>query len=227
MRPMLKITWAAAMLAFLAMIVGHLDAGKLSLVSDEISLYVVKAPLGGFIEASILLSALSLFLVGILVSRHAVAGSRYLAHLVPFLAGAATSGLYLIARFKETAPTTSALQKAGLAAVRVQSFHDAGFLLFFNSTILLAVVLGVLVFLNSGDAMGKATGFAVAAMGPLAHIMMRAPWPEYAGLRGVTVGVHERAALLCLWLAVVLSLVVLTVKDGGPGKGEGELEGSK
>jgi hypothetical protein len=219
MRPMLKITWASAVLALLAMIVGHLDAGRLSPVSDEISLYVVKAPFGGFIEASILLSAVSLFLVGILITRHAVVGSGFLAHLVPFLAGAAASGLYLIARFEETAPTAGALKKAGLAAVRVQSFHDAGFLLFFNSAILLAVVLGLLVVLNSGNAMGRAAGFAVAAMGPLAHIVMRAPWPGYVGLRGVTVGAHERAALLCLWLAVVLALLVVTVGDSKEPKG--------
>ena len=215
MKQLLTLAWISSLSALVAMIIGHFHAGRLSWLSDQISTYAAKAPLGGFVETSILLSVLSLFLLGVLVSRYGILGSSFLAHVIPFLTGAAASGLLLVARFEETAPNMSALKKAGFWAIRIQSFHDAGLLVFFYSAIVLVIALGVLIVVTGNAPRDKALGAVVACLGPLSYALMRTPWPKHLDIRGATLGINERTSLFCLWLAVVLVLAKFTVSKQG------------
>ena len=132
-----------AVLALIAMLIGHTGAHELSWVSNQISTYAAKAPKDRWITTAMLLACGSLVCFGLLVSKYETLGRSLVAHGVTMLAGAATSGLILLACFEETATSLSALSKLGFAAIRQQSFHDAGLMVFFYCSIALGVVAGI------------------------------------------------------------------------------------
>lgn len=197
------------------MIIGHLGAGRLNWLANQISTYAAVAPHDHFITASILLSSFTLLVVALLVSRHQIVGTSVYAHLIPLLAGAAASGLIVLSCFEETASSISQLKNAGFWAIRVQSFHDAGLLIFFYSSMILVMLLGVLVSINTRELITRLSGGAIAGMGPVSYFLMTTAWPKYVGLQGITVGANERASLFCLWLAVVLLLAHASRGTGG------------
>lgn len=194
------------------MVIGHFGNHNLSWQSSQISTYAATAPYDYLITTSMLLSSVSIIFVGILVTKYKIFGSSYLVHFVPVLSGASAAGLMMVAKYEETAKNLTQLKESGFWAIRVQSFHDAGLLIFFNSAILFIVLLGILATIYSGKKLDKISGIVVVSAGPAAYFLMTTKWPKTIGFEGVTTGINERAALFCLWLAVVLVLAVVSNK---------------
>ncbi len=196
--------WVTLFSALIAMIVGHTGAYDLSWKINQISTYAATAPRQGWITASMFLICGTLVCISILVSRYKIVGDSDLAHLAPLFSGAVIAGLVTLAGFKETVRTIQMLKDAGFAAVRQQSFHDAGLLIFFNCAILLALLLGALIIAQAASAMERLFGSAIILLGVAAFPLMIAPWPQMLGIMDAGYGLKQRASLLSLWLALFL-----------------------
>jgi hypothetical protein len=157
-----------------------------------------------------ILPCLTLICISILVSRYEILGVTHLVHIVPLVTGAAISGLLTLASFKETARTISVLRSSGFDAIRQQSFHDAGLLIFFYSGILLAVLFGILIIEHSADRKSRILGGSVAVLGLGAFPLMAMPWPRMIGILTAVPGLKQRASLLSLWLAITLVLAAIS-----------------
>lgn len=206
MKNLIIIGWASMVASFLTMVFGHWGAQKLDWVSDQISTYAAGAPHAGFITTAIILSAVTLLILGVLVSKYHILGTTHFAHIAAMLAGAAAAGLITLAHFKETARNLVELKQAGFWAIRVQSFHDAGLLIFFYSTLAWLMLAGLLVISHYNRVTDKLQGGLVLLSGPVAYLLMRTKWPHLVGFSGVSTGLNERAAFLILWLASALLL---------------------
>lgn len=204
--------WLSITASLLSMVIGHSGVHNLHCVSSQISTYAATAPHDNFITTAILLSSLSLLIIGVLVSRHRIFGDTYFAHLVPALSGAAAAGLITLAYYEETANTLSLLKQSGFWAIRAQSFHDAGLTVFFYSSILLVMIIGVLAIVDQESIINKILGGVILIMGPGSYFLMTTHWPKYIGFEGVVIGVNQRAALFCLWLTAALTLVITSKK---------------
>lgn len=211
MRTTVIIGWVCAIGSLLAIAGGHLGTQQLSWKANQISTYAATAPYDYFITLSMLLSTVSLLVVGVLVSKHRIIGDSYLAHIIPLLAGAAASGLIMLACFEETAKSLKILKHSGFWAIRVQSFHDAGLLIFFYSSLVLTGLLGIAVFINRKSLIDKVFGGCMF-LSPLSFLLMTTPWPQKVGFVGNTIGINQRAGLFCLWLAVVFLLSIASKK---------------
>lgn len=216
MRHIIIVGWTSIISSFLLMTIGHLGTHDLSWVSSQISTYAATAPYDYLVTTSILLSSLSLLIVGILVSKYKILGSSYFAHLVPALSGAAAAGLIMVAYYEETAKTISLLKQSGFWAIRVQTFHDAGLFIFFNSALLLVMLLGILAIIYNSKKINKILGVVVFSVGPVSYFLMTTRWPKLIGFEGVTTGVNQRAALFFLWVAVTIVLVMASNKSLQP-----------
>jgi len=214
MKILILAGWSVMAASLLAMITGHLGAGHLSWISDQISTYAAVAPNGGFITASIWMSAGGLLIVGAVVLRDPVLGGSHFASISMALAGASAAGLMTLAHYKETARSLAALEQAGFWAVRIQSFHDAGLMIFFCSAMLLMMIAGVLMFVRYKGMFEKLLGSAVFALAPTSYLLMTTQWPKYIGFSGITTGVNERVALFCLWLAAAMIFVPTSRSKG-------------
>jgi hypothetical protein len=159
-----------------------------------------------------LLPCVTLVCISLLVSRYNILGDNDVAHTVPLCAGAAISGLLTLAAYEETARTVNMLKKAGFEAIRQQSFHDAGLLIFFYNAILVTVVLGVLIVAQAANGKEKILGGAVTLLGMAAFPLMTTAWPRLIGALGAGPGLRQRASLLSIWLAIALVLVVASNK---------------
>ena len=203
--------WVTLLSALIAMIVGHSGNHDLNWTINQISTYAANAPHDQWITASMLLSCLTMVIVSLIVSNR-ILGDNWLTQLVPLFAGAATAGLLMLASFKETARSVTILRSSGFEAVRQQSFHDAGLLIFFYCAIALAVVLGILVIAQASGWKERIIGGAVAFLGLAAFPLMTTAWPELIGLFSTGPGLKQRASLLSLWLASLLVLAVASSK---------------
>lgn len=205
-------SWVTVFLALVSMIIGHSGNHELSWKINQISTYAAIAPHDRWVSASMLLSCLTLAILSILIARIKILGEGYLTHTVPLFAGATISGLLMLAYFKETAMNLSILKNSGFAAIRQQSFHDAGLLIFFYSAILLVVGLGFLLIAQANNWKDKIVGSTVALLGAAAFPLMTTAWPGLIGVLGAGPGLKQRASLLSLWLAIVLVLAVVSIK---------------
>ena len=210
MRHLLTICWISVISALLFMVLGHLGQHDLSWKVSQISTYAATAPYDYFITTSMLLSSAALIATGILISKHNIFRFGYLAHFAPVLSGASASGLLMLAYFEETAKNLPMLKKSGFWAIRVQSFHDAGLLIFFYGAILLVILLGILTAIYNFKKSHKLFGILIISFGPAAYFLMTTPWPKYVGFEGITTGINQRAALFCLWAAVTIFLAVIS-----------------
>ncbi len=194
-------------LSFIFMILGHLGADEFNMVEFQISTYAAKAPYDFFITTSILLSSLTLLIISFLNSKYKLFGTSYLANFIPGLAGIAASGLIMLSYFEETAVNLKTLQQSNFMAIREQSFHDAGLLVFFYSSLLLVSLVGALTIIHNVKKINKLLGIVVLFMAPASFMLMTTRWPAFIGFEGIAVGLNQRAALLCLWLAFIVVLV--------------------
>lgn len=122
--------WTAAISALITMFIGHWGARDLSWISNQISTYAAQSPNDAWITASMLISAAALVCISLLISKHQILGANGLVHVIPVLIGAVIAGLILLAFFEETARTIKMLKSATFEAIRQQSFHDAGLMVF-------------------------------------------------------------------------------------------------
>ena len=129
--------------------------------------------------------------------------------------GAAVSGLLIVAYFKETAASIVQLKKMGFEAIRQQTFHDAGLLLFFYGSAAALAIAGLVVALRAADWLGRVSGIVVALSGPIAYGALISPWPQYLGFVGADAGLKQRAAFLALWAGGLVLLTVVTNKKYG------------
>jgi len=212
MRTIIFIGWISVVTSLVAMVIGHLGSHELSWKSSQLSTYAATAPYDYFITSSILLFSLTLLIIGILVSKYQIIGTNFFAHLVPALSGASASGLLMLAYYEETAKTLILLKQSGFWAIRIQSFHDAGLLIFFYSSLLLVMLLGVLTILHNSKILLKVLGGLILSMSPVSYFLMTTIWPKLLGFEGITVGVNQRASLFCMWLAIVLILAMASNK---------------
>ena len=194
------------------MVIGHLGRHNLSWASSQISTYAATAPYDYLITTAMLLSSVSLIFVGVLVAKFKIFGPNYLADFAPVLSGASASGLIMVAYYEETAKNLSLLKESGFWAIRVQSFHDAGLLIFFYGAILFVVLLGILATIYSSRKLYKLIGVLVVSAGPASYFLMTTRWPKYIGFEGIATGINQRAALFCLWVAVALVLIAASNK---------------
>ena len=202
--------WITLILAMIAMIIGHTGNTDLQWQVNQISTYAATAPRHEWIMAAMILPCLSLVCISILTSRYKMLGDTHLAHTVPLFTGSAIAGLLTLAGFKETARTISILKSSGFDAIRQQSFHDAGLLIFFYSDILLAVVFGILIISRSAAWTGRILGGAVLLLGVAAFPLMTTPWPRMIGILTAGPGLKQRASLFSLWLAIALVLAAVS-----------------
>lgn len=213
MRSTVILGWVVSLSALIAMVLGHLGAHGLDWKANQISTYAARAPYDDLITASISLSAGALLVIGILVSKHKILGSSDWVHLVPVLAGAAASGLVMLAYYEETAATLAILKQSDFWAVRVQSFHDAGLQIFFYSAVALVGALGLCAVVFASTAIEKLVGCLILGLGPGSYVLMTTSWPKALGIVGVTVGLQQRGALSCLWLALACTLVIASKRS--------------
>lgn len=204
------MAWMALINAPVTMIIGHLGTHELNWVQNQISTYAAQAPYNGWIIASMVLSALVLLCIGILISIHPVFGRTLGSKLVSMILGAAVAGLILIAHFKETAINLKQLKAAGFDAIRQQSFHDAGLLIFFHGAILALILSGLIIMVKDRGWIRRLLGGIIGISGPAAYWVMTASWTHYLGIDGTTIGLKQRVAFLCLWFGFGLLLFRLT-----------------
>lgn len=208
-RLILAAAWLALGLAPPAMVAGHLDAGGLDWTRNFVSTFAARAPHGDWVTAAMLLSAAAMGCIGIAVAAGGETHGRVVGAAVALLMGAAVAGLLLLAANQEVAPGRAAVRALGFAAIRQQSFHDAGLLVFFYGAILALMVAG------TGMAVGRLRparipGLAVAACGPLSFAAMTTNWLGAVGLPDNAGGLKQRAAFLLLWLGSAVLLAALS-----------------
>lgn len=211
-RILLATGWITLVSAFIAMIIGHIGNHDLDWKINQISTYAATAHNQGWVTAAMILPCLTLVCISILVSRYKPLGDTVFAHSVPLFAGAQVAGLLTLAAFKETARTMSMLKSSGFDAIRQQSFHDAGLLIFFYSAIVLAVILGVLIFERAAAWRERIPGVIITLLGMASFPLMTTPWPGMIGVLGAGPGLKQRASLMSLWLAFALVQAVLSNK---------------
>ncbi len=213
MRGTAILGWIFTVGALFAMVTGHFGAHGLSWQAQQISTYAATAPFDAFVTASMLLSAAAILVVGVLITKYGLFGHAIWVHLVPPMAGAAAAGLVMVASYEETAPSLTLLKQASFLAIRLQSFHDAGLQVFFYSSVLLITTLGALAILSGATLVERLIGVLILSLGPGSFLLMRASWTQAIGMAGASIGLQQRAALLCLWLAVVCVLVIASGKQ--------------
>ena len=195
----------SAILALVSMLIGHMGDHDLNWLSDHISTFAAHAPYDGWISCSMLMSSFSLLCIGVLISKHQILGSNHMVHLLPLLAGAAISGLVVLMVFEETARSLKALKGMPFDAIRQQSFHDAGLMVFFYCSLTLTVLAG---FFRAMTQSGKKkiAGLAMMSLAPAAFFLMTTPWPRLIGLNNHYAGLKQRVSLLSIWLAMTFLL---------------------
>ncbi len=209
-RVLLSTSWAALLAGLVAMLVGHAGSPDLDWQLNQISTYAATALHREWITAGMVLPCVAIAALSMLVSRHRALGDNALAHAVPLLAGAVIAGLLMLATFQETARTFAMLKSAGFDAIRQQSFHDAGLMIFFYSAIVLAVVSGTLVIARAAAWRGKLLGTSAMLLGMAAFPLMALPWPRALGIVSSVPGLKQRASLFSLWLATALVLAAVS-----------------
>lgn len=215
MRNIVIAGWTAAILALVTMFIGHMGAPDLSWISNHISTYTAQSPNDAWITASMMISAAALLMISILISRHQILGTGYAVHLLPVLIGAVIAGLVLLALFEETAMTIKILKRSTFGAIRQQSFHDAGLMVFFYGAIFTAILAGLSCTIFRHAKSDKILGILIAGLGPAAYYLMTTPWPALIGVNGPSAGLRQRASLLCIWLSMALLLSLARPRKGG------------
>jgi hypothetical protein len=205
-RTLLVASWGAIAAAMIAMAIGHSGATDLNWMANQISTYAAQAPHQEWVTAGMLLPCVAFACIGMLISRHRILGDSIVADAAPLLAGAAIAGLTMLATVKEAAPTMASLQHAGVEAITQQSFHNAGLMIFFYSTILMVLLCGGLAALQARHWAARLGGAASVLLGLAALPLMSEPWPSLLGIGGPVHGLMQRASLFSLWLAAALIL---------------------
>ncbi len=206
----ISIAWLSFLLAPVAMLIGHLGAHDLDWTSNQISTFAARAPHGNWITCSMLLTVLGLLFISLALSESHVFNKGPVKQIIPMLTGAAAAGLLTLAAYQETATSARLLRNMSFDAIRQQSFHDAGLMIFYYGSILLLVISGLWVMVRQKDPIGRMMGVLVAGSGPFSFLAMTSSWPGHFGFSGAVPGIKQRMAFLCLWLGVLILLTFMT-----------------
>ncbi len=202
------IAWLTLILAPIVMVMGHLGEHELRWKYNYISTFAASAPKDYLITAAILLSAVSLVCIGVLFSLCSPVKHSIVSQISSMLFGISASGLVVLARYEERAIDVNRLKKMGYAAIRTQSFHDTGLLLFFYGAVLALLLSGFVVILQTSNWFYRINALIISIFGPLAYIALASAWPKYVTFIDNSAGVKQRAAFLILWLGSILLLFV-------------------
>lgn len=198
------------MLAPVTMVIGHLGDHNLNWTRNQISTFAAHAPNDDWITVSMLLSALALLCLSISLARHHEFRRNPLSHIASVILGVAVSGLIILASYEETARTVKQLKNLSFEAIRQQSFHDIGLLLFFYSSLTAILLLGIIVIVQQKTWSDKVMGAVIASTSPLSYVVMRSSWLKLFGIEGMSTGIKQRVAFLCLWVGALLVLSLIT-----------------
>jgi len=206
----LLAAWAGLIVATPVLVIGHFGAHDFRWTYHQISTYAARAPNGSWITAGMLLSALTLFCLGIAISLGRTAAATLLSRIASMSFGTAGSGLLMLACCQETAMVGQPLQQLGFEAIRQQTFHDAGLSFFFFGSTLAIALSGLIVVLEGPGWIRRMLGGVVASTGPAACAALVSSWPQFLGFSDVGVGIMQRGAFFCLWIGALLLLTLLT-----------------
>jgi hypothetical protein len=210
MRSVLIIGWLAMLAAPLALILGHLGADSLNWLDNQVSTYAAVAPHADWVTAGIVLAALSIGCIGVGISLNTRLRINILSQIASMCCGAGAAGLLMLARSKETARSFDALKGMEFPAIRQQTFHDAGLLIFFSSAMLALLTSGLIAMLRSASWRGRMLAAAVLASGPCAYAALALSWQRCLGFAGPVTGLKQRAAFFCFWVGAVSIMALIT-----------------
>ena len=203
------VAWISLFAAAIALVIGHLGTHEFHWTYNQISTYAARAPNAAWMTAGMLFSALASVCLGLCVSWRRAREPSLLSVLAAMGFGVAAAGLVLLACFKETAMNVPRLRQLGFDAVRQQTFHDAGLLLFFCGATFDMATSGLIVTLEDRDYRSRLQGTMIGATGVAAGFLMTNAWPDYLGIADASIGIRQRAALFCLWIGAALLLASL------------------
>jgi hypothetical protein len=210
MRPVIISAWIVLFAAPLALFVGHLGADHLSWIKNGISTYAATAPHANWVSAGILLAGLSITCLGVGISLNTRLRINILSQIASMCCGAAAAGLLTLCRFKETANNIEALKRMEFAAVRQQTFHDAGLLIFVSSAVLALMVSGLIAMARSAGWGSRILAAVVFVSGPIACAIVISSAQGPAAFLGAAPGLKQRASFFCLWVGALCLMTLLT-----------------
>jgi hypothetical protein len=181
--------------ALVAMLIGHLGHHDFIWTRDPISTFAARAPLDVFVTASMVISAITLFLVCLATVTHRPS-KPVLDWTILIAAGASAAGLLLLAAFEETIPPTLSHPPPTPDEIRIQGLHNGGLLVFFLSAIFVLCLIGTL-WITGHVGRSRYTGLIpiFAALGA-----WTAPgWPVFPR---ECFGLAQRVSLFLLWLGM-------------------------
>lgn len=202
--------WIVLFAAPLALLVGHLGADNLSWIKNGISTYAAAAPHANWVSAGILLAGLSITCLGVGISLNTRLRINILSQIASMCCGAAASGLLMLCRFKETANNIEALKRMEFAAVRQQTFHDAGLLIFVCSAVLALMLSGLIAMARSASWGSRILAAVVFVSGPIACAVVISSAQGPAAFLGTAPGLKQRAGFFCLWVGALCLMALLT-----------------
>jgi len=205
------IAWVAFLAAPAALVIGHLGAPNLNWCDNQVSTYAAHAPHGNWVSAGMVLSAISICCIGVGISLDTELRITILSQIASMGCGAAASGLLMLCWFKETARTAALLKGMEFPAIRQQTFHDAGLLIFFSGVMLALITSGLIAMIRSVTWGSRILAAVVLVSGPAACAALVSSWQAYLGFSGTVPGLKQRAAFFCFWVGA-LSLMALITK---------------
>ena len=204
------IAWIVLFAAPLALLIGHLGADNLNWLENGVSTYAAHAPHGNWVSAGILLAGLSIACLGVGISLNTRLRISLLSQIASMCCGAAASGLLMLCRCQETANNIEALKRMEFAAVRQQTFHDAGLLIFVSGAVLALMISGLTAMVRSASWGDRLLAAVVFGSGPIACAAVISSSQGPVGFLGTAPGLKQRAAFLCLWVGALCLMTLLT-----------------
>jgi hypothetical protein len=208
------IGWLALLAAPLSLVIGHLGADRLNWLENGVSTYAAHAPHADWVSAGILLAGLSIACLGVGISLNTRLRINLLSQIASMCCGAAAAGLLMLCRCKETASNIEALKRMEFAAVRQQTFHDAGLLIFISGAVLALMISGLIAMVRSAGWRGRLLAAVVFASGPIACAAIISFAQGPAGFLGTAPGLKQRAAFFCLWVGALCLMALITKAAG-------------
>jgi hypothetical protein len=133
-----------------------------------------------------------------------------LSQLASMCCGAAAAGLLMLCRFQEMANNLEALKPMAFAAIRLQTFHDAGLLIFFSSAVLALMISGLTAMARGASWGSRLLAAVVFVSGPIACAVVISSVQGPAAFPGAAPGLKQRAGYFCLWVGAVCLMALLT-----------------
>jgi hypothetical protein len=157
-----------------------------------------------------LLAGLSIACLGVGISLNTPLRINILSQAASMCCGAAASGLLMLCRFQETANNLEALKRMEFAAIRQQTFHDAGLLIFVCSAVLALMISGLIVLARSASWGSRILAAVVFVSGPIAFAVVISLAQGPAAFLGAAPGLKQRTAFFCLWVGALCLMALLT-----------------